>query len=218
MFTGLIEDVGTLVARHSLGHAGKLRVATALPLADVKLGDSIAVNGVCLTVEELIPSAKELVFHTLSETLVRTNLGQIPTGGAVNLERALRLGDRLGGHLVSGHVDGTAAITGITRSADDWVFTIQLPPSLAAGLIMKGSIAIDGISLTVASLTSTSFSVHLIPHTLAKTNLEGATAGRIVNLETDMIGKYILRQAELGQVSTGGNKPVTMENFLQAGF
>lgn len=214
MFTGLIEDVATLTDRQLLGKAGKLTVTTHLPLADIRIGDSLAVNGVCLTVEALQPQARSVVFHTLQETLQRTNLGGVSAGGAVNLERALRFGDRLGGHLVTGHVDATAKVRSVARAGDDWVFTVELAKELQPYVVMKGSIAVDGISLTVAGLTADSFSVHVIPHTLAATNLAHVAAGTQVNLETDLIGKYLVRQAELREPRSG----VTPDYLREHGF
>lgn len=213
MFTGLIEDVGELIGRHPEGNAGKLEIRTALPLEEVRIGDSIAINGTCLTVEETRSSACCLVFHTLNETLDRTNLGGLALGSQVNLERALCFGERLGGHLVMGHVDTTSIIRRIGRKADDYVVTIALPDSLQALVIPKGSIAIDGISLTIAHLGSDQFSVHLIPHTWAHTNLQHAQPGNVVNLEGDMVGKYIVRQQEVGTSSS-----LTMNDLHRAGF
>ena len=213
MFTGLIEDVGEFLGRHPEGNAGKLEIRTALPLDEIRIGDSVAINGTCLTVEETRPSPGCLVFHTLNETLDRTNLGGLAIGSHVNLERALRFGDRLGGHLVMGHVDTTSAIRRIERTADDYVVTVALPDSLQALVIPKGSIAIDGISLTIAHLGSDEFSVHLIPHTWVSTSLQHAKPGDTVNLEGDMVGKYIVRQQE---VLPSGS--VTMDDLHRAGF
>ncbi len=213
MFTGLVEDVGTLAARTLSGDAGKLEVATALPLGEIRLGDSVAVNGVCLTAETA--GAGRLVFHTLAETLRRTNLGGLKTGAPVNLERALRVGDRLGGHIVSGHVDTTAEILEIGRAGDDRVVTIALPDALKPLVVPKGSIAVDGISLTIAALGTDSFRIHLIPHTWNATALRAAKAGDRVNLEADVVGKYILRQRELADSANGR---VTMDRLADAGF
>ena len=215
MFTGLVEDVGVLAARTLAGKAGKLEVTTSLPLAEFRLGDSVAVNGVCLTVESVNTGAKRLVFHTLAETLHRTNLGEKKTGVPVNLERALRVGDRLGGHIVSGHVDTTAKILEIGRSGDDYVVTIELPDALKPLVVPKGSIAVDGISLTLAALAADSFRIHLIPHTWNATALRNAAAGDRVNLEADMIGKYILRQRDLAE--SAGSR-VSMNTLADAGF
>jgi riboflavin synthase len=212
MFTGLIEDVGRLAGRHRSGDAWKLEVETALPLEQVKLGDSIAVNGVCLTVETLAPARRLAGFHTLDETLKRSNLGKLSTGAAVNLEQAMAANGRFGGHVVSGHVDTTSRILAISRVGHDWAVTMALPESLKPLMVPKGSIAVNGISLTIAVLGNDSFQVHLIPHSWEQTNLSRAQVGDLVNLEADMLGKYVVRQLELGR--TGA----TMDQLAQAGF
>ncbi len=212
MFTGLIEDVGQLRRRETAGKAGRLEVGTALPLAEINPGDSIAVNGVCLTVERC--GGGTLAFHTLEQTLSLTNLGSIPVGGSLNLERALRAGDRLGGHFVLGHVDATASVLRIGRDGDDLVVEMDIPEGLEPLLIPRGSIAVDGISLTIAELKPRSFAVHVIPHTWNHTALRHAKPGAKVNLEADMLGKYALRA--LGSLRGGGN--VSMDRLQQAGF
>jgi riboflavin synthase len=211
MFTGLIEDVGELAGRMPLGNAAKLTVRTALPASGIEVGDSIAVNGACLTVESMADGVVR--FHALNETLNRTNLGGIAIGGRVNLERALCLGDRLGGHLVSGHIDTTAAVQKVGKAGEDIVLTVALPKSLQALLIPKGSIAINGVSLTIAELAKSNFSVRIIPHTWSATNLPGLTSGSPVNLEADLVGKYVLRSREV----TGGSA-LGMEDLRRAGF
>ena len=211
MFTGLIEDVGELAGRSPLGNAAKLAVRTALPAREIKVGDSIAVNGACLTVESVV--AGMVCFHTLNETLNRTNLGAVPIGGKVNLERALCLGDRLGGHLVSGHIDRTAAVRRVGHAGEDIVLTVELPESLRALVIPKGSIAVNGVSLTIAELTEGSFSVRIIPHTWQATNLPQLTSGSPVNLEADLIGKYVLRGRGLAAGSG-----LDLDDLRRAGF
>ena len=213
MFTGLIEDVGELVARRSLGRSGKLEIRTGMPLDELDAGDSVAVNGACLTVEEADAASRRLAFHTLTETLSRTNLAERPLGSEVNLERALRLGDRLGGHLVQGHVDATGPILAIDRREDDLVVRVSLPERIRHLVIPKGSIAVDGISLTIADLGREWFEVHIIPHTWSETSLRSARPGDPVNLEADMLGKYVLRQREL---ASGGT--VTEASLREAGF
>jgi riboflavin synthase len=182
MFTGLIESTGA-VSRN----ACELRIETEL---DCEIGDSIAVNGCCLTVAEI--GNGELAFHTLEQTLRVTNLG---TAEFANLERALRVGDRLGGHMVSGHIDCTSEILDIETRGDDHILTIALPAEFATLIIDKGSIAIDGISLTVAELLADRFRVHIIPHSWAVTNLRNSQIGARVNLEFDMVGKFVQRRA-----------------------
>jgi len=213
MFTGLIEDVGTLVARRPAGRAAKLEVRTQLPGADLQHGDSLAVNGACLTVEQIHADQGLVVFHTLTETLQRTNLSSRPLGSLVNLERALCLGQRLGGHLVQGHVDATSRIMTIGRTDDDIVVKLELPDALKPLLIPKGSVAVDGISLTVALLEPEAFTVRIIPHTWESTNLRQAQVGDEVNLEGDMVGKYILRREQLA-----ADPDVSLEDLHRAGF
>ncbi len=214
MFTGLVEGTGRLAGRRRMGAAGKLHVETALPLGDVRPGESIAVSGACLTVENVMPDRHTLEFHTLAETLDRTNLGARPLGALLNLERALKVGDRLGGHLVTGHVDTTAPVLDVGRKGDDIVLRIELPAELAELLIPKGSIAVDGVSLTVARLTSGAFECRIIPHTWEATNLHEFRPGDPVNLEADVVGKYILRRHAV----SGSSEGVTAERLRRAGF
>lgn len=212
MFTGLIETVGELTAIRHEGNAATLLVSADFPDAEpLQLGESIAVNGVCLTVEQF--SGNSIQFHALSETLRRTNLGSQPHGAAVNLERALKLGARLGGHVVTGHVDATAKILSIGKDRDDIALKIELPRDIATGVVMKGSIAVNGISLTIAKLAIDNFEVRVIPHTWSHTNLASLNQGAFVNIETDILGKYALRQLE---VSSHSN--ITMDTLANAGF
>jgi riboflavin synthase len=195
----------------ALGNASKLTVRTELPASEIEVGDSIAVNGACLTVETVAEGV--LQFHTLNETLTRTNLGGVPIGGKVNLERALCLGDRLGGHMVSGHIDTTAAVQKVGKAGEDIALTVALPVSLRALVIPKGSIAINGVSLTIAELGDSYFSVRIIPHTWSATNLPYLTAGSPVNLEADLVGKYVLRNQEVN-----GGSALSMDDLHRAGF
>jgi riboflavin synthase len=191
MFTGLIEDVGTLFELRRGGDSASVTVATALPTAELRLGDSVAVNGVCLTVTAC--AAGRFNADVSPETLRTTTLGALPRGAPVNLERALRLSDRLGGHLVTGHIDGTARILERSRQGNAWHFAFQLEAALVRLLVAKGSVAIDGISLTVNDVGAERFTVMIIPHTLAQTTLENRKVGDLVNIETDLIGKYVAR-------------------------
>jgi riboflavin synthase len=158
-------------------------------LTDTQIGDSLSVNGVCLTITTL--GVREFTVDVMAETLRNTSLVRLKTGSKVNLERALQLQTRLGGHIVSGHVDATGVIKQISREGIAQIFEISLPAELQPLILPKGSIAIDGISLTVARVLTQSFTISLIPHTAAETTLGFKTAGHIVNLETDLIGKYV---------------------------
>ncbi|MBO5689536.1 MAG: riboflavin synthase [Lentisphaeria bacterium] len=210
MFTGIVEMRGILQARR--GH--QLLIRTPKPLPDPVYGESIAVNGCCLTLEAC--RGTELTFHVLSETLSRTNLGQLPIGAAVNLERALKVSDRLGGHLVSGHIDAVGKV--LARRLDgDVKFTVSFPEELAKYMVWKGSIAIDGVSLTIAELDRDTLTVCLIPVTLAETALESRNPGDPVNLETDMAGKYIVRQLELAGADRK-KEEISMDTLFKAGF
>lgn len=216
MFTGLIEDVGILRDRQHAEQAGKLTVETELPIAEITTGESIAANGACLTVEKIDPATRTLTFHTLAETLSCTNLGSTPVGSQINLERALQLKDRLGGHLVSGHVDATAKILEISReTASDYILRVTLPETLASLTINKGSIAVNGISLTIAQITDTDLVMHIIPHTWEHTNLHSLKTGDTVNLEGDMVGKFLLRQNTLAKQKSSA---LTMDDLTAAGF
>lgn len=209
MFTGIVEMRGQILARR--GH--QLLIRSAKPLTAPVYGESIAVNGCCLTLEEC--RGTELVFHVLAETLDRTNLGQLKNGASVNLERALKVTDRLGGHLVSGHIDAVGKV--LSRKVDkDVELTVSFPEELAKYIVWKGSIAIDGVSLTVAKLEKSALTVCLIPVTLAETALEEREPGDPINLETDMAGKYIVRQLELAEAGKSSN--ITMDTLAEAGF
>jgi len=192
MFTGCIEKTGILHERIMDGEKRTLTISSDLA-KDIKTGDSISVNGACLTVQTFEIDKKLIEFHTLSETLRKTNLGTIAIGSVVNLERALCLNDRLDGHLVTGHVDTVASVLKVGKKQEDVVIEIELIDSLAALVVDKGSITVDGISLTVVTVTKHSFTVHIIPYTVDNTNLQPVKVGQKVNLEMDIIGKYIQR-------------------------
>lgn len=192
MFTGLIEAVGTLRSRSPAGGGVRMRVATELTLDP---GDSLATQGVCLTVTEV--GAGAVVMDVSPETLRVTNLADLRPGSLVNLERPVRPDTPMGGHFVQGHVDGTGHIMAIDAEGDFRRVTITYPASLDRLLIPKGSIAVDGISLTVAALRARDFVVQIIPHTWTHTSLRASQPGDRVNLEADMLGKYVVRFAEL---------------------
>ena len=214
MFTGLIEDLGTLRDIRTGGDLAELTVDTALPMAELSLGESIAINGVCLTVTRFAggPFSADIS----PETLKRTTLGRLSSGARVNLERALRLSDRLGGHLVTGHVDGLARIVERRQDGNAWLFRFQCDTALCGQLVDKGSVAVDGISLTVNQAGADSFALAVIPHTLAMTNLQERKVGDDVNIETDLIGKYVARF--LQQERHGKAPGVTMETLAKHGF
>mgnify|MGYP003575573024 FL=1 len=192
MFTGLVEEMGRVVERDG----ARLVVSADRVLEDSDLGASVAVNGACLTVVERGP--KRLRFDVGPETLARTALGELTAGDPVNLERPMRLGGMVGGHLVQGHVDGVGVVTAFTREADTARLTIEWRDrALAPLLIPQGSVAVDGVSLTVARLNARDFEIMIIPHTLAMTTLGSLVPGRRVNLEMDMIGKYVQRILQL---------------------
>jgi riboflavin synthase len=201
MFTGLIEDVGELVERKTTGGGFRLRVATRLA-RDLSAGDSVAVNGVCLTV--LAAEGDEVHADIGPETSRVTTLGTLEPGRAVNLERPLRADGRIGGHLVQGHVDATGSVEELREDADFWWLRVGFPKALTALIVHRGSIAVDGISLTVAGLGSDRFDVQLVPFTMTHTNLRGIQVHDRVNLECDMVGKYVVRAVELSGLTLTG--------------
>jgi len=203
VFTGIVEEVGTVAAREDLGDSAVLRIRAQRVLEDVALGDSIAVNGVCLTVTGVDPDGETAVWSTdvMAETLRRSSLGALRDGDAVNLERAVTAHTRLGGHQVQGHVDGVGRL--LTRTpGEHWeVVRIALPAELARYVVEKGSIAVDGVSLTVSAVSAATdpdpwFEVSLIPTTLRETTLGARAPGDTVNLEVDVIAKYVERLLE----------------------
>lgn len=196
MFTGIVEEMGVVRGIAGSGATRRLEISASTTLEGSELGASVAVNGVCLTVVERKPDG--LVFDIGPETLERTALSRLTVGDRINLERPLRLGATLGGHLVLGHVDGVAVVTGVTRVESTARVRFALPGhELAPLLVAKGSVAVDGVSLTVAALDDRGFEVMLIPHTLEATNLGRLEDGNAVNIETDVIGKYVLRSLAL---------------------
>ncbi len=196
MFNGLIETVGEVVALDEIPEGWRLSVSTSLA-PELGLGESVAVNGVCLTV---VDTGEDRFDAEVSPETVRvTSIGRLSVGGIVNLERSMRADTRVGGHFVQGHVDATGTVEDIQHEADFHRIVIGFPPSLAALFVLKGSIAVDGISLTVASLERSRFEVQIIPFTWSHTNLSRSRVGDTVNLECDIIGKYVLRALEIGE-------------------
>jgi riboflavin synthase len=189
MFTGIVEELGEVTALEQLGDAARLTVRGPLVTSDAGHGDSIAVNGVCLTVVD--NSGDAFTADVMKETLHRSSLGALQVGSPVNLERAVRLQDRLGGHLVQGHVDGTGEVIGVDAGEHWTVVRISLPQDLARYVVEKGSITVDGVSLTVSAVHAATFEVSLIPATLGLTTLGRKGVGDRVNLEVDITAKYI---------------------------
>lgn len=188
MFTGLVEAIGTVVKLESRGDQARLTLE--IPFSeDLALGDSVAVNGCCLTVSELSP--EEVSFDLLSQTLKVTSLGTLASGSLVNLERAMLVGDRFGGHFVQGHVDGTGKISRLEAKGQDHVLGISLPAEIQRLCIDKGSLTIDGISLTIAGLEDDTATFWITPHTWEHTHLHHAHLGQAVNLEVDLLAKYV---------------------------
>jgi len=192
MFTGLIQDVGHVEGVRPQGGSVHLELQTRLA-GELAEGDSLAVNGVCLTVTQVDPDRGRCVATAVPETLSRTNLGQLRRGARVNLEPALRLGDRMGGHMVQGHVDGVGSVARVERRGLSLELTVEAPSDLLRYVVEKGSIALDGVSLTVAAATQNSLTVALIPHTLGATTLEQLRVGDRMNLEVDILAKYVER-------------------------
>lgn len=211
MFTGIIEETGRILRIERGAKGAQLTVSASTVLTDTKIGDSIAVNGVCLTVTAM--SHNTFTADVMAETLRRSNLGSLSHSASVNLERAMPAIGRFGGHIVSGHIDGTGTVTGLRQEDNATWVTIAVPPSLLHYIVEKGSIAIDGISLTVATVTDKDFAVSVIPHTGTETTLLNRKSGDQVNLECDILGKYV--EKLLAPPNTRG---ITMEFLSQHGF
>ncbi|WP_411376593.1 riboflavin synthase [Desulfurobacterium thermolithotrophum] len=198
MFTGLVEEVGKVLSLKKSSQSAVLKISCKKITEGTKIGDSISVNGVCLTVISF--DQNSITFDVSAETLRRSNIGILKTNDFVNLERALRLSDRLGGHILQGHVDTTTKVVGIKREGTGFLFSFKLPPSYRHLVVEKGSIGIDGISLTIATLLTDTFSVAVIPHTYENTTLKFKKPGDVVNLEFDIIGKYVERMCKYGLI------------------
>lgn len=198
MFTGIIERTGQVIRVESqAGSQARLELALSSPWPDELMkGESIAVNGVCLTLTSW--DRGRLRFDVLQETFDKTMLGSLHPGDRVNLERALQAGARLGGHIVQGHVDGTGTIAAIETAGADWVVTVNCPDSISEYLAYKGSICLNGVSLTLASVDAGAFTVHIVPHTWRETSLSQCKMGDSVNLEVDILAKYVRTQLEKG--------------------
>lgn len=193
MFSGIIEDQAEVIEFDS--DSSQLSIRSSLDFSDSRIGDSVAVNGTCLTLTEL--SAGNLKFDVLSETLRRTNLGTLRKGVKVNVERSLKAGDRIHGHFVTGHIDAVAAFRGRHNDGSGWRYDFERPQDLARFIISKGSITLNGVSLTIGEVSANSFCVYIIPHTAANTNLGNIAEGELVNLEVDILARYVSGQREV---------------------
>ncbi len=194
MFTGIVQDVGMVDALEHQQHQSLFVFATRLDMSSWQLGDSVAVDGCCLTITGFPDDKQSLWSATLSpETMALTRFSRVQAGEAVNLEPALRMGDALGGHMVSGHIDDVAQVVSIQQAGEHRQITFAVPHHLKPYIVVKGSVALNGVSLTVNTVANHQFSVNLIPHTLNHTNLGALTEGDVVNLETDLLGRYVER-------------------------
>lgn len=218
MFTGIVEEVGKVVKIQHKGQFAQITIAGDSIFDDMKLGDSIAVNGVCLTVTAF--SANQFSADMMAETLNRTSLGSLKPNSPVNLERAMAANGRFGGHIVSGHIDGTGEIVSIKPTDNATWYQIKAPEKLMRYIIEKGSITIDGISLTVVDCNNESFRVSIIPHTLANTNLGTKKVGDQVNLENDVIGKYVDKLLSFSQSNQANitESKITQAFLTKVGF
>lgn len=216
MFTGIIEEIGTIRSITPAAHSAQLTIQGDTIFSDLALGDSVAVNGVCLTAAAL--TGDTFTADVMHETMNRSSLGSLKPGSLVNLERAMAANGRFGGHIVSGHIDGTGTITQIRKDDNAIWYTIHAGSDLMRYIVEKGSVAIDGISLTVAEVTASSFCVSIIPHTAKETILGMRKTGETVNLENDIIGKYVEKliqpQADTAEPAGG----ITLEMLQNAGF
>jgi riboflavin synthase len=216
MFSGIIETTGTITTIEQIDEGARLFFTSQLPLAEISVGESICVNGTCLTVT--VVGETTLSFDVSAESLRRTNLGDLKPGDLVNLERSLRVSDRLSGHVVSGHVDGVGAVKSIQPEGDSFLYTFTIPSELGRYLIEKGSVAVDGISLTVFHCKPTEFTCAIIPHTHQVTTLRVRKLGDKVNIETDMQGKYIekfMQEALAGPLQELRNEIAVLRQQMQ---
>lgn len=217
MFTGIIESVGKIASIDRASEAVRLTVAAGCIAEDVALGDSVAINGVCLTVVAIAPP--HVTFDAVYETMRKTTLGQLQVGDSVNLERSLPVGGRLGGHIVQGHVDGTGRIASIRPIGNSYFIYIDASPDLMRYIVTKGSVAVDGISLTVAEAEDRTFALSIIPHTWDQTTLKDKRAGDTVNIECDILGKYVEKM--LGGYAVGAERDrggVSMDLLTRSGY
>lgn len=215
MFTGIIEEVGTVKSIQKSAVSSFIQINADTVLSDAHIGDSIAVNGVCLTVTDL--TGNYFQADVMNETLSRSSLGSLKNGSTVNLERAMSAQGRFGGHIVSGHIDGTGVISSVKQDGIALWYTINTDSEILRYIVEKGSIAIDGISLTVAKVTANDFSVSIIPHTAAQTVLNSKKTGDTVNLENDIIGKYVEKFLNPDEKKSEKSR-ITMDFLAKNGF
>ena len=216
MFTGIIEEVGVVKQIKQGARSAVITIGARRVMEDIHLGDSIAMNGVCLTVTSFDKNSYSV--DVMHETLRRTNLGELKSGSRVNLERAMAADGRFGGHIVAGHIDDTGRITSMEKDDNAIWITVQTTSAVLRYIVEKGSITIDGISLTVAGVTERDFSVSVIPHTAAVTILGGKGPGEVVNLETDIIGKYVEKLLRPRDAEAAPERGLTLEFLAQNGF
>lgn len=215
MFTGIVEELGTVRSVRRGAHSSVLSISATEVLSDLKVGDSVAVNGVCLTATTV--DSGGFTADVMHETLNRSSLGALTAGSHVNLERAMAANGRFGGHIVSGHIDGTGTITALKQDDNALWYTVSAPPALLRYIVEKGSVAIDGVSLTVAAVGESWFSISAIPHTVAVTLLGEKGVGDVVNLENDVIGKYVEKLLH-PQTQEAPKRSLTLEFLAEHGF
>ena len=215
MFTGIVEELGEVVALNKSGASGRITIRAPYVLQDAQIGDSIAVNGVCLTAQSI--NGDTFSADCMHETFERSSLGALTIGSKVNLERAMQMNGRFGGHIVSVHIDGTGRITRIETDNNAVWYTIQAPAEIMHYIIEKGSVAIDGISLTVARVAASTFAVSIIPHTRTQTTLGSKRVGDVVNLENDVIGKYV-EKLFAPAAQSENESGISMDFLIENGF
>lgn len=215
MFTGIVEELGTVRSVRRGAHSSVLSISAKEVLSDLKVGDSVAVNGLCLTATTV--DSGGFTADVMHETLNRSSLGALTAGSHVNLERAMAANGRFGGHIVSGHIDGTGTITALKQDDNALWYTVSAPPALLRYIVEKGSVAIDGVSLTVAAVGESWFSISAIPHTVAVTLLGEKGVGDVVNLENDVIGKYVEKLLR-PQTQQAPKRSLTLEFLAEHGF
>jgi riboflavin synthase len=216
MFTGIIEEIGTIAAIRRTGPMFEVAIHAEKILKDVNLGDSISINGVCLTVTSFTTGT--FTVDVMPETVNATNISKLKPGSKVNLERAMAAGGRFGGHFVSGHVDGTGTIVRKERQENAVYYEIEVNQELASAMILKGSVTVDGTSLTIFGVTENSFTISLIPHTMAETIIGQKQVGDMVNIESDMIGKYVGHYLRQTTKSSSNKSSITLSFLEENGF